>query len=140
TSHSICRENVIEHNGLEGISIGERDTDHLIEANEIRDNGRSGIGFREPQIEGADRVIVRRNTLADNAAATDHRQLQIASRINDIYILDNIFSSPSDKPVAVGAECTRVALAGNRVGDEALEPRHVESAESAGSDIQWTKP
>jgi parallel beta-helix repeat protein len=59
--------NLIENNGLYGISIGHKDTDNLFKDNTIRGNGFCGVYFRpESQQLSGHRNTFRNNQIVDN--------------------------------------------------------------------------
>jgi hypothetical protein len=67
----VFRGNEIHHNGYalhrNGISIGHKDTDNLIENNHIHDNAKHGLCFRKKtEANGAHRNIVRGNLIENN--------------------------------------------------------------------------
>jgi len=60
-------DNLIENNGLYGISIGHKDTDNLFENNTIRNNGFSGVYFRKETFKlSGHRNVFRSNEIRDN--------------------------------------------------------------------------
>jgi parallel beta-helix repeat protein len=62
-------DNVFEHNGRYGISIGHKDSDNFFENNAIRNNGFSGVYFRKnPERVGGHRNIFRNNEIKDNGS------------------------------------------------------------------------
>ncbi len=136
TTHSICRDNRIEDNGAEGITLGELDTDHRIEANRIRGNAKAGVAFRKPEGTGADRVVVRGNFFTDNGRNGSGGDLEIGPRLRDIHVLDNQFAPGDGAAIAIAADCDGIILAGNRRGDRPLDAHAVK----ADTTVQWTTP
>jgi hypothetical protein len=115
TSHSICRRNVIRACGQAGISVGERDTDHLIEDNTIVGNAREGILFREALYGGGDRTIVRGNRIGPNGAKKPRHEIAIERGLVDVHVFDNTFTPAHGKPLAIAEGCRRISFAGNTV-------------------------
>lgn len=115
TTHSICRRNDIQDNGRNGISIGDRDTDHLIEGNTIAGNALEGIAFRAPSRRGGDRVLVVGNTIGPNCAKEGKCEISIPAGLRDIHILDNRFEPGATVPLAVAKGCRNVSFSGNIV-------------------------
>ena len=67
----IFRGNHVHANGFHmhrnGISLGHKDTDNLIEANDVHGNAKHGICFRtKTEANGAHRNVLRGNTIHDN--------------------------------------------------------------------------
>lgn len=72
--HGIFRGNHVYANGFRlhrnGICLGHKDTDNLIEANDVHDNAKHGICFRtKTEANGAHRNVLRGNTIRDNGRA-----------------------------------------------------------------------
>ncbi len=66
----VITNNVFEHNGRYGVSIGHKDSDNLFENNIIRYNGFSGVYFRKnPERVGGHRNIFRNNKIKNNGSA-----------------------------------------------------------------------
>lgn len=95
TKYSICEDNLIAHNGRAGISIGERDTDHLIRHNVILGD----IVFREPAWESGDRVWLEGNTA---------RHVILERDIHQVCLTGNELES-----VTIGPGCQDIFVAGN---------------------------
>lgn len=65
--HGTFANNVIEHNGHYGVSIGHKDTDNAFAGNTIARNGVSGVYFRnESLLNGGHRNTFRNNKVLDN--------------------------------------------------------------------------
>jgi len=65
--YGLFHDNLIENNGLYGISIGHKDTDNLFENNTIRNNGFSGVYFRKETFKlSGHRNVFRNNKIQDN--------------------------------------------------------------------------
>jgi nitrous oxidase accessory protein NosD len=64
----IFEKNLIEDNRRHGVSIGHRDTDNVISANEIRLSGKAGLLFRAEDGPGfaPDRNKILQNTITDS--------------------------------------------------------------------------
>jgi hypothetical protein len=114
TTHSLCVDNQISGNAI-GISIGEMDTDHLIQGNTIVDNVAEGILFRTPVAMGGDRVAVIDNRIHENGIRAGKPQISVAARTRDVIIEGNNLASSSGSPlIEVGSDCPRIGISGNR--------------------------
>jgi hypothetical protein len=125
TSHSICRRNVIRSNGQAGISVGERDTDHLIEDNTIVGNAWEGILFREALYVGGDRTVVTGNRIGPNGAKEPRHEIAIERGVADVHVLGNTFTAAHGRPLAVARGCRQVTFAGNTVDGRPQHPADV---------------
>ncbi|HUU26330.1 MAG TPA: right-handed parallel beta-helix repeat-containing protein [archaeon] len=66
----VFSDNLIENNGLYGISIGHKDTDNLFVNNTIRNNGFCGVYFRRESAKlSGHRNVFRENIIQDNGNA-----------------------------------------------------------------------
>ncbi len=133
TTHSICRDNLIESNGEAGISIGERDTDHRIDANTIRDNAGPGIVFRVPTRRSGDRVLLEGNTLADNCRQNGLAEIEIHSGLRDIHLCRNRITSDRVPAIHIGDDCSGVYLDDNTFNRQPLAADQVHGARA-----RWT--
>jgi hypothetical protein len=128
TTHSLCQENRIDGNTAAGISVGERDTDHLIDSNIIRNNGSAGIRLRKRVVNGADRLVVRRNVLDGNGAAGADPQVDIGDGIRQVVVENNAFAGASAVAVRVAEGCEQILVHRNFTGGTELPASAVESA------------
>jgi len=131
TTHSVCRRNEIAANGRSGISVGERDTDHLIAENRIEGHPAGAVVFRGPVRTGGERTVVRGNRIGPGGAASRGAQVAVAEGLRDVYVLDNVFSDEAGPALSVGPRCRGVVFAGNRVGDREQAARDVTGAGEA---------
>jgi hypothetical protein len=126
TSHSICFRNRLERNGAVGISIGERDTDHLIESNVIVGNQREGILFRKPLVHGGDRVGITDNVIGPNCLGEAEAEISIPSGLRDIALVGNTFHPGKGCAWSIAPDCERIITAWNKVVAEGKEPTEVD--------------
>jgi hypothetical protein len=139
TTHSICRDNELVENGVDGISVGERDTDHLITGNRFRGNKRAAIGFRRPKVQSGDRVIIKENHFTVDAAGSEHAPIDVCEKMRDIQIIGNQFDSSAGTAIRIGADCERITVVGNVAGPDAA-PARVESASATSDQPTGTLP
>jgi hypothetical protein len=69
--YSVLKGNRVHHNGFSlfrnGISLGHKDTDNLIEKNHIYENAKHGLNFRQKtEPNGAHRNVVKNNLIENN--------------------------------------------------------------------------
>jgi hypothetical protein len=78
----------LEANGQAGISIGERDSHHLIRRNVIRANDGPGIEFRKVWFRGGDDVIVADNRLEKNG----RREIVLVPKLRGVVLSGNLIN------------------------------------------------
>ncbi|MSR64509.1 MAG: right-handed parallel beta-helix repeat-containing protein [Verrucomicrobiae bacterium] len=115
TTHSRCEENVIEENGAEGISVGERDTNHAILNNVIRNNGGPGINFRKFVHQGGDDAFIQDNRIEHNCQKEGEHEIVIPDGLHGIWIHRNTITPAKGKALSVGATATDIVFAENTV-------------------------
>jgi hypothetical protein len=93
TKYSLCEANVLTGNGQAGISIGERDTHHLIRDNVIRGNDGPGILFRPILHQGGDDVMIENNRLERNGQRTRSGEIVMTAGLKRVWISGNILNS-----------------------------------------------
>jgi len=114
-------DNVIEDNGVFGISIGHKDTDSLFVANTIRRNGRDGVYFRkEKEANGGHRNTFRKNIIEDNGDAEHGCGVHIDGETHDLVFEENVIretragdARTQRVGVYIGPQAQGVALRGN---------------------------
>ncbi|MGO9239582.1 MAG: right-handed parallel beta-helix repeat-containing protein [Bryobacteraceae bacterium] len=91
--HARFSNNVMEHNGHYGISIGHKDTDNEFIGNTIARNGTAGVLFRKegPQNSGH-RNTFRQNKVLDNGNAREGYGFYIEPSAADLLIEDNVIA------------------------------------------------
>jgi len=119
TTHSICRRNAFRANAREGISIGERDTDHRIEDNTVVDNRKEGLLWRGFVYRGGDRVVLTGNTIGSNGADGKRSQIALVAGLRDVHVLDNTIAPAQRPAVRIGGACHGVSVSGNRIAGRA---------------------
>jgi hypothetical protein len=126
TKYSLCEHNHFEANRREGISIGERDTHHLIRDNVIRNHGGAGIAFREPLRESGDDVLVTGNRCEHNCRKTGRHEIVIPGKLHRVWILRNSIASAKGRALSVGPKCSEIRFAENVVNGRPQSPRDVD--------------
>ncbi|HUU26329.1 MAG TPA: right-handed parallel beta-helix repeat-containing protein [archaeon] len=88
--YGVFSDNLIEQNGLYGISIGHKDTDNLFVNNTVRNNGFCGVYFRKNQIPVAGhRNVFRGNIIQDNGDARRGYGVYVEPHNQDLVFENN---------------------------------------------------
>jgi hypothetical protein len=136
-SYSLLEDCEITANKHDGISIGERDTNHHIRRNRITGNERYGIYFREsvPTFGGND-VLIEDNRIGRNCQSGGDAEISIASSVERVAICRNHFGpAQQNMPVIrVGSGCSSIVVNANET-DLAYYPI-VQSDPSASVSLQ----
>ena len=92
--HGVAENNRILNNRQYGISIGHRDTDNVIQLNQIEGSGEVGITFRNEPNEGRSphRNIVENNRIANSGSDKDGIGIDIQGETQSITIRGNQIS------------------------------------------------
>lgn len=121
--HGLFEKNLLENNGRYGISIGHKDTDNLLEDNEVRSNREDGVFFRnETEGMAAHRNRLERNTIENNGQAGQAAGIRVRGQTRDLVFRDNIIrdTRPADARkqlvgIRIEADAGEVALEGNQI-------------------------
>jgi hypothetical protein len=105
-------DNLIEENGLYGISIGHKDSDNLFLRNTIRRNGKDGVFFRkEKESNGGHRNTFRENVIENNGgsghAGPDEETHGCGVHFEGVT-LDTLFESNVIRDTRTGGEQTQI--------------------------------
>jgi hypothetical protein len=119
--HGEFSDNLIEDNGVYGISIGHKDTDNLFTRNVIRRNGRDGIYFRnEKETNGGHRNTFRRNDIEDNGGSEHGCGVHVDGETHDLLFEENTIrdtrsgaAASQRAAVCIGPKASRVTLRKN---------------------------
>jgi len=135
--HGIFEKNLLEDNGRFGISIGHKDTDNLLQENEIRGNHEDGVFFRnETEGMAGHRNRLEKNIIENNGGQQDASGIRIRGETHDVVLRDNIIRDTCP----AGA---RKQLVGIRIeegaGDVSLENNQIE-AQTKVDDQRKVKP
>jgi hypothetical protein len=110
-SWSLCEKCVVRDNSGVGISLGGRDTDHLIQANTITGNGKCGVHFR-PGVAymGANRNVLRANTIGPNRRREGQSEIVIEDFTQDVELLGNQIDASDQQGVFIAAGCENICI------------------------------
>lgn len=137
TTHSLCENNTILRNGLDGISVGEGDTDHILKGNFIAQNCGAGIHLRPPVIQSGDRLWIEGNELRGNNTDGKSAEFTIAHDLHDVCFLRNEIQSGDGKIIEIDRNCSHIFLSENSING------HLQSTEDITGDISsvvFSKP
>jgi hypothetical protein len=121
--HGLFEKNLLENNGRYGISIGHKDTDNLLQENEVRGNHEDGVYFRN-EIEGmaGHRNRLERNIIENNGDLADASGIRVRGETRDLVFRDNVIRdvrSPEARKQTVGIRIEDgagpVILEGNQI-------------------------
>jgi polygalacturonase len=89
--HGLFEKNLFENNGRYGISIGHKDTDNLLQDNQVRGNQEDGIFFRPESFGMAGhRNRLERNLIENNGGKTDAAGIRVRGETRDLVFRGNI--------------------------------------------------
>jgi len=135
--HGVFEKNILENNGRYGISIGHKDTDNLLQENEIRGNREDGIFFRnETEGMAGHRNRLERNVIENNGGQGEAAGIRVRGETRDLVFRNNIIRDT--RPVEA-----RKQLVGIRIeegaGEVTLEENQIE-AKTKVEDQRKPKP
>ena len=89
--HGLFEKNLFENNGRYGISIGHKDSDNLLQENEVRGNQEDGIFFR-PEAAGmaGHRNRIERNVIENNGTGQAVAGIRIRGETRDLVFRGNV--------------------------------------------------
>ncbi len=89
--HGVFEKNILENNGRYGISIGHKDTDNLLQENEVRGNHEDGVFFRnEAEGMAGHRNRLERNLVENNGSQKEASGIRVRGETRDLIFRDNI--------------------------------------------------
>jgi len=113
--HGVFEKNLLENNGRYGISIGHKDTDNLLQENEVRGNREDGIFFRnETEGMAGHRNRLERNVIENNGGRGEAAGIRVRGVTRDLVFRDNIIRDT--RPMEA-----RKQLVGIRIEEDAGE-------------------
>jgi len=104
--HGLFEKNLFEDNGRFGISIGHKDTDNLLQENEVRGNHEEGVFFRnEAEGMAGHRNRLERNVIENNGVQNNTAGIRVRGETHDLVFRKNIIRDtrpPEARKQAVG--------------------------------------
>jgi parallel beta-helix repeat protein len=123
--HGLFEDNVLERNGRFGISIGHKDSDNLLQRNQVRFNRSNGVFFRNETLGmAAHRNRLKDNVIENNGSQPGTAGIRIRGETNDLVFENNTIRdsrAPSDRTQTVGL------LIEETVGDVTLEGNRIQA-------------
>ena len=121
--YGLFERNLFENNGRYGISIGHKDTDNLLEENEVRGNAQDGVFFRnETEAMAGHRNRLERNTIENNGAEAESAGIRVRGETHDLVFRNNVIRDnrpPQARKQTVGIQIEegagQVTLDGNQI-------------------------
>lgn len=124
--HGLFEKNIFENNGGYGISIGHKDTDNLVQDNEVRGNRADGVFFRnETQGMAGHRNRLERNVIENNGQSGETAGIRVRGETRDLVFRNNVIRDT--RPAE-----TRKQLVGIRIeegaGEVTLDSNQIDAA------------
>jgi hypothetical protein len=123
--YGLFEKNLFENNGRYGISIGHKDTDNLLQDNQVRGNGEDGVFFRdETQPMAGHRNRLQRNVIENNGARVEGTGIRVRGETRDLVFRDNVIRDTHPQ----GARTQTVGIRIEKgVGEVTLEGNQIEA-------------
>src|SRR5947208_9986979 len=121
--HGLFEKNILEDNGRFGISIGHKDTDNLLEDNQVRFNHQDGVFFRnESEGMAGHRNRLEKNLIENNGVKDEAAGIRVRGETRGLVFKNNIIRdtrTPEERKQAVGIrieeQAGEVVLEGNQI-------------------------
>jgi hypothetical protein len=123
--HGIFEKNLLENNGRFGISIGHKDTDNLLQENEIRGNHEDGIFFRnESEAMAGHRNRLEKNIIENNGEKQDSSGIRVRGETRELVFRDNIIRDT--RPVGARKQTVGIRIE-EGAGEVTLENNQIDA-------------
>ena len=121
--HGLFEKNLLENNGRFGISIGHKDSDNLLQDNQVRFNQEDGIFFRnESEGMAGHRNRLEKNLIENNGVKGETAGIRVRGETRDLVFRNNIIRDtrpPETRKQTVGIRIEepagKVVLEGNEI-------------------------
>jgi parallel beta-helix repeat protein len=121
--HGLFEKNILENNGRFGISIGHKDSDNLLEDNQVRFNHQDGIFFRNESAGMAGhRNRLENNLIENNGAGAEAAGIRVRGETGGLVFKNNVIRdtrAPEARTQATGIRIEEqagdVLLDGNKI-------------------------
>ena len=124
--HGLFEQNVIENNGRFGISIGHKDSDNLLQENQVRANRQDGVVFREETRPMAGhRNRLERNVIENNGDQSEVAGIRVRGETQDLVFRHNIIRDT--RPTGARKQNVGIRIEAT-VGPVVLESNEIEAA------------
>jgi parallel beta-helix repeat protein len=89
--HGLFEKNILENNGRYGISIGHKDSDNLLQENQVRANDQDGVYFRnETEGMAGHRNRLENNVIENNGVKGEAAGISVRGETKDLVFRNNI--------------------------------------------------
>jgi hypothetical protein len=89
--YGLFEKNILEDNGRYGISIGHKDTDNLLQENEVRGNHEDGVFFRnETEGMAGHRNRLEKNLIENNGAQGEAAGIRVRGETRELVFRNNV--------------------------------------------------
>lgn len=121
--HGLFEKNLLENNGRFGISIGHKDSDNLLQNNQIRGNRQDGVFFRnETAGMAGHRNRLEHNLIENNGATAEAAGIRVRGETRNLIFRNNTIRdtrAPAARQQTVGIrieeQAGEVLLEGNQI-------------------------
>ena len=123
--HGVFEKNILEDNGRYGISIGHKDTDNLLEDNQVRGNHEDGVFFRnETEAMAGHRNRLEGNVIENNGDSQNAAGIHVRGETRDLVFRDNIIRDT--RPMGARKQVVGIRIE-DGAGTVALENNQIEA-------------
>lgn len=89
--HGLFEKNILEDNGGYGISIGHKDSDNVLQENEVRGNQQDGVLFRnETEGMAGHRNRLENNVIENNGGGQEASGIRVRGEPHDLVFRNNV--------------------------------------------------
>lgn len=121
--HGLFEKNLLENNGRFGISIGHKDSDNLLQHNQVRGNRQDGVFFRnETAGMAGHRNRLEHNLIENNGATAETAGIRVRGETRNLIFRNNTIRdtrAPEARQQTVGIrieeQAGEVLLEGNQI-------------------------
>jgi hypothetical protein len=121
--HGLFEKNILEDNGRYGISIGHKDTDNLLQENEVRRNHEDGVFFRnESEGMAGHRNRLEKNVIENNGRQGEAAGIRVRGETRDLVFRNNIIRDTREPQLRKQSVGIRIE---NGAGEVTLENNEI---------------
>ncbi|PYJ96408.1 MAG: hypothetical protein DME23_20875, partial [Verrucomicrobia bacterium] len=123
--HGLFEKNILENNGRFGISIGHKDSDNLLEDNQVRSNHQDGVYFRnESEGMAGHRNRLENNLIENNGDNGDAAGIRVRGQTRGLVFKNNIIRDT--RPVEARKQAVGIRIE-EAAGEVVLEDNKIEA-------------
>jgi parallel beta-helix repeat protein len=121
--YGLFERNIFENNGRFGISIGHKDTDNLLQENQVRANHQDGVFFRnESEGMAGHRNRLENNVIENNGGKESAAGIRVRGETRDLVFRNNIIrdtrttdARKQTTGIRIEEQAGEVTLEGNQI-------------------------